>query len=228
MGSDRPTITGTGTSGALTALSRSLRTDDVLAHADAQITPERSADGVERAVRMLLDALGVDEGDHTADTPRRVAAAYRHQLAGYESDPREHLRTTFSAPPDPGLVIESGIRVTSMCAHHLLPITGTATIAYRPRVGQRVVGLSKLARVLDGYARRLQVQEQLGAQVAAALQDELSPLGAGCVITAEHGCMTLRGVMQHGAVTTTTSWTGQWRNGHADRDDVMHEHRASR
>ena len=180
-----------------------------------------------RAVSALLAAFGVDEGDHTADTPTRVAKAWREQLAGYDEDPREHLRKTFSAPDDPGLVVVSGIRVVSTCAHHLLPIVGTATVAYRPRPGQKVVGLSKLARVVDGYGRRLQVQERLGRQVVDAIAAELTPAGAGCVITAAHGCMSLRGVGQPATVTTTHSWAGAWHTGGADASAVLSEHTRS-
>lgn len=185
-----------------------------------------TTDPAEDAVRSLLAALGVDEGAHTADTPRRVAAAFRHQLAGYDTDPRAHLMKTFPGPPNPGLVVVRNIEVTSMCAHHLLPITGYATIAYRPKPGNPIVGLSKLSRVLEGYARRLQVQEQLGWQVATALQEALDPVGAACIITAEHGCMTLRGVMQKGTLTTTTALTGEWAVPEpvTDRDIAIAEH----
>lgn len=162
------------------------------------------------AVAELLLALDVDEGDHTADTPDRVAKAWTEQLAGYEEDPRDHLRKTFTAPADPGIVMVSGIRVVSTCAHHLLPIVGVATVAYRARPGQPVVGLSKLARVVEGYARRLQVQERLGRQVADALVDVLDPLGAACLVTAAHGCMSLRGIGQPATATTTQAWAGGW------------------
>ena len=185
-------------------------------------------DPVAEAVADLLAALGAYDHEpvHTADTARRVAAAYRHQLAGYDEDPRDHLRTTFPAPHDPGLVVVSNLTVNSMCAHHMLPITGYATIAYRPRKDHPVVGLSKLARVLEGYARRLQVQEQLGSQVANAIQDELNPYGAACIITAEHGCMTLRGVMQKDSRTTTTAFTGTWATALSipDREHALAEH----
>lgn len=185
-------------------------------------------DPVERAVADLLGALGAaaEEPEHTEDTPRRVAAAYRHQLAGYGEDPRKHLAKTFPGPANPGLVVVTNLSVASMCAHHLLPITGYATVAYRPKPGQPVVGLSKLSRLLDGYARRLQVQEQLGNQVAHALQDVLDPIGAAALITAEHGCMTLRGVMQKGSRTTTACWTGDWDLDplNVDRSAVLAEH----
>ena len=169
--------------------------------------------GVDRAaaeagVQALLDAFGVDEGDHTARTPARVVKAWEHLLRGYREDPRDHLRVTFSAPADPGLVVVSGVRVRSLCAHHLLPFCGRATVAYRPAPGQSVVGLSKLSRVVDGYARRLQVQEQLGAQVVDALQTVLNPVGAAVIVSAVHECMRLRGVEESGSETTTVSLAG--------------------
>lgn len=165
-------------------------------------------DKVADAVALFLDALGVDEGDHTEDTPERVAKAWRHLLGGYEEDPKQHLHKQFSAPENPGLVVVSGIRLASTCAHHLLPITGTATVAYRPKPGSNVVGLSKLARVVEGYARRLQVQERIGSQVVEALMEVLAPEGAACIITAAHGCMSLRGVQEPEATTLTIATGG--------------------
>lgn len=200
---------------------------------DTVTTPVRATqvqetDPVTVAVEALLVALNAHEHEpeHTADTARRVAAAYKQQLAGYDEDPRLHLRKTFPAPADPGLVVVRNIEVKSMCAHHMLPITGVATVAYRAKAGADVVGLSKLSRLVNGYARRFQVQEQLGYQVATALQEELDTLGAACLITAEHGCMTLRGVMQKDTVTTTTAWTGDWNIDpfNSDRSMVIAEH----
>lgn len=179
---------------------------------------------VAEAVRDMLAALGVDEGDHTRDTPQRVAKAWRHMLAGYHEDPRVHLHKTFSAPARPGLVVVSGVEVSSTCAHHLLPITGHATVAYRPRPDHPVVGLSKLTRVLEGYARRLQVQEQIGAQVVAAISEVLDPEGAACIITAKHGCMTLRGVECPDSVTTTVAASESWESGHTDLTMVGQQH----
>lgn len=160
------------------------------------------------AVKQLLDALGVDEGDHTANTPDRVARAWHDMLWGYREDPADHLDVTFSAPDDPGLVIVAGIRLTSTCAHHLLPFTGWATVAYRPTPGQPVVGLSKLARVLQGYAARLQVQERIGAQTVTAIAEKLRPSGAEVLITATHQCMSLRGAREAAAATTTRAGFG--------------------
>lgn len=160
------------------------------------------------AVKSLLDALGVDEGDHTARTPDRVAKAWNDMLWGYREDPADHLEVTFSAPDDPGLVIVSGIRLVSTCAHHMLPFMGTATVAYRPTPGQPVVGLSKLARVLQGYAARLQVQERIGAQTVEAIAHRLRPSGAVVLITAQHQCMSLRGAAEPNAATTTRAVHG--------------------
>lgn len=146
------------------------------------------------AVKALLDAFGVDEGDHTANTPMRSAKAWQDRLAGYRENPRDHLAVTFSAPEYPGLVVARKVRIQTTCAHHLLPIEGTSTIAYKPRPGSKVVGLSKLTRMAEGYAARLQVQENLTAQIVEALWEELEPEWAACEIVATHGCMTLRGV----------------------------------
>lgn len=172
-------------------------------------------DAAEAAIADLLTALDVDEGEHTARTPRRVAEAWAHMLAGYAEDPRRHLEVTFPAPDDPGLVVVHGIRVASTCAHHLLPIAGVATVAYRPAPGQRVVGLSKLSRVVQGYARRLQVQEQLTEQVATAIHDVLAPDGVTVMVTATHDCMRLRGVEETASATTTVA-----RRGLLDADDA--------
>lgn len=163
----------------------------------------------ERAVQSLLQSFHVDEGDHTAGTPHRVAKAWADMLAGYREDPRDHLAVTFSAPRNPGLVIVRGVRVQSTCAHHMLPITGMATVAYRPRPGSPVVGLSKIERLVEGYARRLQVQERITSQVVTAIADVLDPVWAACAITAEHGCMTLRGVRDEHSDTLTYLDTGE-------------------
>jgi GTP cyclohydrolase I len=160
-------------------------------------------DAAANAVKLLLEALGVDEGEHTANTPERVAKAFKEQLWGYNEDPRDYLRTTFPAPADPGLVVQAGIDIQSTCAHHLLPILGHATVAYRPSPGQRIVGLSKLTRVAYAYAARLQVQERLGQQVVQCINQVLNPRYAVCIITAAHDCMRLRGVRSPASVTTT-------------------------
>lgn len=187
-----------------------------------------AGDPAEAAVRAFMRALGMPEDEHTARTPERVVKAWRHRVSGYDDDPAAHLDTTFPVDGDPGLVSVTGIRFASTCAHHLLPITGTATVAYRPEAARgRVVGLSKLSRVFDGYARRLQVQEQLGAQTVDAIVQRLAPEGAVVAITAEHGCMTIRGVQQPGTVTTTVSTGGGWDAASPDVAAVLAEHRLS-
>ena len=156
------------------------------------------------AVADLLNAFNIDEGDHTANTPLRVAKAWADRLAGYQEEPRDHLKVTFTAPESPGLVVARNVRIQTTCAHHLLPITGTATIAYKPRPGSNVVGLSKLNRLAEGYARRLQVQENLTNQIVDAIWEILKPEWVACSIIADHGCMTLRGVRD--TCSDTRTW----------------------
>lgn len=160
-------------------------------------------EAAERAVSDLLVALGHGPDDeHTRDTPRRVAAAYAEMLT-----PRSFKLTTF--PNDEGydeLVLARDIPFSSLCRHHLLPFTGVAHVGYLP--GDRILGLSKLARVVDLFARGLQVQERLTKQVADWLQDHLEPKGVGVVLEAEHLCMSLRGVQAAGSRTVTSALHG--------------------
>ncbi|HEU5160352.1 MAG TPA: GTP cyclohydrolase I FolE [Streptosporangiaceae bacterium] len=164
-------------------------------------------DAAERAVADLLIALGRDPaGEHLADTPRRVAHAYAELLA-----PREFNLTTF--PNEEGydeLVVARGIPVQSLCEHHLLPFQGVAHVGYLP--GERILGLSKAARVVELFARDLQVQERLTKQVADWLQRHLAPRGVGVVIEAEHLCMSLRGVRATGSRTVTSALQGLLRD----------------
>jgi GTP cyclohydrolase IA len=170
----------------------------------------------EQAVAALLRALGRDPAEpHLADTPRRVAAAYAELLT-----PPPFDLTTF--PNDEGyneLVMATAIPVQSLCEHHLLPFTGVAHIGYLP--GERILGLSKLARVLDLFARDLQVQERLTQQVADWLQDNLNPRGVGVVMEAEHLCMSLRGVRARGARTTTSALHGLLREDARSRHEFF-------
>ena len=170
--------------------------------------PSVDVDKASFAIKTLLEAFGVPEDEHTADTHNRSAKAWKEILAGYTEDPSEHLTTTFPVAEDPGLVVVSGIKLQSMCAHHLLPFSGMATVAYRPTAGQHVVGLSKLARVIIGYARRLQVQENIGQDTVQAIMGRLKPQGAAVQITAFHDCMRLRGVRENSSVTTTLASGG--------------------
>ncbi len=170
----------------------------------------------ERAVDQLLRALGRDPADpHLADTPRRVAQAYAELLTGRPFD-----LTTF--PNDEGydeLVLATGIPVHSLCEHHLLPFTGVAHIGYLP--GAQILGLSKLARVLDLFARDLQVQERLTQQVADWLQENLAPRGVGVVVQADHQCMSLRGVRARGTRTTTSALHGVLREDARSRQEFF-------
>lgn len=182
--------------------------------------------GARRAVDDLLTALAVPRDDHTADTPNRVAKSLLELLSGYGEDPSLHLDTTFPGPEDAGVVVLSGLRFTSLCAHHLLPFTGTGTVAYLPKPRQPIVGLSKLARVLDGYSRRLQTQEWLGRDVADALVAKLDPAGAAVILTSHHDCMGIRGVKQPDAVMTTSSLRGMFLTNDAQRAELLSLHRA--
>ena len=170
----------------------------------------------EEAVGDLLRALGQDPAsDHLVDTPRRVAAAYAEMLT-----PREFSLTTF--PNDEGydeLVIARDIPFHSLCQHHLLPFTGLAHVGYLP--GERILGLSKLARVVEMFARGLQVQERLTKQVADWLQDQLEPKGVGVVIEAEHLCMSLRGVQARGCRTVTSAVHGLLRDDPRSRGEFF-------
>ena len=170
----------------------------------------------ERAVADLLRALGRNPGEpHLAETPRRVADSFAEMLT-----PREFELTTFAN--DEGyneLVMARDIPVQSLCEHHLLPVAGVAHIGYLP--GDRILGLSKLARVLDLFARDLQVQERLTQQVADWLQDNLAPRGVGVVIEAEHLCMSLRGVRARGARTTTSALHGLLREDPRSRMEFL-------
>jgi GTP cyclohydrolase IA len=180
-------------------------------------------DGAEQAIKQLLDALGVDEGEHTADTPARVARAWVDMLWGYHEVPEDHLDTTFPAPFEPGLIVQAGIDVQSTCAHHLLPFGGHATVAYRPFRGQRIVGLSKLTRLVYGYAARCQVQERIGAQVVDAVMNKLKPESAVCLLTCTHDCIRLRGVRSPASLTTTVAVRGHLRSDDLDLVRQLHK-----
>ena len=190
------------------------------------------ADGVdlpriERAVREILLAIGEDpDREGLLKTPARVARAYAELTSGLREDPKQHLRTIFTERYDE-VVLLRNISFNSTCEHHLLPFTGKAHVAYLP--AGKVVGLSKLARLVDGFARRPQVQERLTVQVADAIMSELQPAGAACVIEATHTCMTIRGAKKPGAVMVTSALRGIFRANPATRNEVLtllHETRA--
>jgi GTP cyclohydrolase I len=170
----------------------------------------------ETAAYELLRALGVDLAEEgLRDTPRRIARMYAELLA-----PTPFTPTTF--PNDAGydeLVVATGIPFHSLCEHHLLPFVGVAHVGYLP--GERIIGLSKLARVIEHFTRSLQVQERLTTQVAGWLDDQLAPKGAGVVIEAEHLCMSLRGVRKPGARTVTSALRGRLRNDVRTRQEFL-------
>ncbi|WP_286689113.1 MULTISPECIES: GTP cyclohydrolase I FolE [unclassified Aeromicrobium] len=166
----------------------------------------------EAAVRELLIAVGEDpDRDGLKETPARVARSYNELLAGLDQDPREVLTATFDVGHDE-LVLVKDIELWSMCEHHLVPFTGVAHVGYIPRADGFVTGLSKLARLVDVFARRPQVQERLTTQIADALTDVLEPRGVIVVIEAEHLCMAMRGVRKGGARTVTSAVRGQLRD----------------
>jgi GTP cyclohydrolase I len=173
-------------------------------------------EAAETAVAALLTALGQDPTDeHLQETPRRVAAAYAEMLT-----PRPFTMTTFPNDEDyDELVIARDIPFHSLCQHHMLPFTGNAHVGYLP--GDRILGLSKLARVVELFARGLQVQERLTKQVADWLEEHLAPKGVGVVIEAEHLCMSLRGVRAAGSLTLTSSLHGLLRDDHRSRAEFL-------
>lgn len=175
----------------------------------------------ERAVRTLIEWAGDDPyREGLIDTPMRVVRSYRELFSGYGSDPREYLQRTFAEVGGyDELVVLKDIRVVSFCEHHMLPVTGRAHVGYLP--ANRVVGISKLARVVHGFARRLQIQEKLTAEIAGAIQDILQPQGVGVVIEAEHTCMTLRGVNTTGSKLTTSSLLGVIRDDPRTREEFL-------
>jgi GTP cyclohydrolase I len=172
------------------------------------------------AVRELLVALGEDpEREGLRDTPARVARAYEEMVRGIRSDAREVLTTTFDLGHDE-MVLVRDIELWSMCEHHLVPFTGVAHVGYIPHENGRITGLSKLARLVDVYARRPQVQERLTTQIADSLMEILEARGAIVVIEAEHLCMTMRGVRKPGAKTITSAIRGSMHNA-ATRSEAM-------
>jgi GTP cyclohydrolase IA len=184
---------------------------------------------VQRLVRELLEAIGEDpDREGLQETPRRVAEMYVELFEGIESEPGEHLRTTFEIGHDE-MVMVRDIPFTSLCEHHLVPFVGFAHIAYLPSDG-RIAGLSKLARVVEGYARRLQVQERMTTQIVESIEKELAPRGSIVVLEAEHFCMSMRGVKKEGMTTVTSAVRGVFKDDAAYRAEALqyiHQRRSS-
>ncbi len=176
---------------------------------------------VEKAVRELLEAIGEDpDRDGLQATPRRVATMYGELFAGLHDDPTRHLTSTFAAEHDE-MVMVKDIPFASLCEHHLVPFIGRAHVAYIPNDDGRITGLSKLARLVEGFARRLQVQERLTTQIADAIESALSPRGVLVVVEAEHLCMSMRGVKKPGVLTVTSAVRGLFRTDVATRAEAM-------
>ncbi|MGH9063372.1 MAG: GTP cyclohydrolase I FolE [Acidimicrobiales bacterium] len=176
---------------------------------------------IERAVAELLAAIGEDPGrDGLLATPGRVAAMYEELFAGIHEDPERHLTVTFAAEHDE-MVMVKDIPFASVCEHHLAPFIGKAHVAYIPGEEGRITGLSKLARLVDGYARRLQVQERLTTEVAEAIERALAPRGVLVVMEAEHLCISMRGIKKPGTLTVTSAVRGMFRRQAATRAEAM-------
>ncbi|MDE3008288.1 MAG: GTP cyclohydrolase I FolE [Acidobacteriota bacterium] len=178
-------------------------------------------DRVQSLVRELLEAIGEDPTrPGLVETPRRVADMYVELFEGLERDPGEHLRVTFDEGYDE-MVMVRDIPFTSLCEHHLVPFVGLAHVAYLPGADGRITGLSKLARLVEGFARRLQVQERLTTEIVEAMERELTPRGSIVVVEAEHFCMSMRGVKKPGATTVTSAVRGVFRDDASYRAEAL-------
>src|SRR3954470_6319721 len=187
----------------------------------AETAPQVTQEQAEQAVRTLLIWSGDDpKREGLRDTPSRVVRAYRDWFSGYASDPAEYLRRTFEEVEGyDELIVLRNIEFESHCEHHMAPIIGRAHVGYLPT--NKVVGISKLARVVDGYSRRFQVQEKLTAQIARCIDDVLKPRGVGVVIDASHQCMTTRGVHKRGVSMVTSKMVGSFRDDARTRAEFL-------
>jgi GTP cyclohydrolase I len=178
-------------------------------------------DRIAKAVREILDAIGEDaDRDGLRDTPMRVARMYAEVCSGLHEQADTHLAVTFEAGHDE-MVMVRDIATVSVCEHHLVPFVGKAHVAYIPGPDGRITGLSKLARLVDAYAKRPQVQERLTVQIADEIDKTLAPRGVMVVIEAEHLCMTMRGVRKPGSTTVTSAVRGLFRTSVATREEAM-------
>lgn len=188
---------------------------------DAATATAVDQERIARAVREILEAIGEDpERDGLHDTPARVARMFAETCAGLHEDPARHLKVTFDAGHDEMIMVRD-IPLYSMCEHHLVPFYGRAHVAYIPNVDGRVTGLSKVARLVEGFARRPQVQERLTTQVADEIEATLQPRGVLVVIEAEHLCMSMRGIRKPGASTVTSAVRGVFREDVSARLEAM-------
>jgi GTP cyclohydrolase I len=189
--------------------------------ADKSNAKRPSREEAEAAVRTLIQWAGDDpDREGLVDTPRRVAKAYRELYRGYDEDPATFLERVFEDVGGYGdMVVVRDIPFSSHCEHHMVPFVGKAHIAYYPSAG--VVGLSKLARVVDVFARRLQTQETMTSQIVESIDEALKPRGVAVLVEAEHMCMSMRGVQKHGASTLTMQFTGVFRDDAAEQARFM-------
>lgn len=176
---------------------------------------------IEQGVRLILEGIGEDpDREGLAETPARVARMYEEIFAGLTEDPKELFRVTFDEHHEEMILVRD-IPFYSMCEHHLVPFFGMAHVAYIPRVDGRICGLSKIARLVDAFAKRPQVQERLTSQIADTLIEELDPQGAIVVLEAEHMCMSMRGAKKPGAKTTTSAVRGLFNKNQATRAEAL-------
>ncbi|MDQ1394488.1 MAG: cyclohydrolase [Acidimicrobiaceae bacterium] len=176
---------------------------------------------IQRAVREILEAIGEDpDRDGLVGTPERIANMYAEIFSGLREDPGRHLNVTFEAGHDE-MVMVKDITLYSICEHHLIPWIGAAHVAYIPNVDGRITGLSKLARLVDGYSHRPQVQERLTTQIADTIERVLEPRGVLVVVEAEHLCMSMRGVRKPGSTTVTSAVRGLFRDNEPTRLEAM-------
>lgn len=189
-------------------------------------TPKRNShrsanQGIEENVRELLQHMGEDpDREGLVKTPNRVARAFDYMTRGYNQDPKEVINNAIFTEEDYSeMIVVKDIDFFSMCEHHILPFFGRANVAYIP--DRHIVGISKIARLVDVFARRLQVQERLTTQIADTIMEELDPLGVGVIITAEHLCMRMRGVEKQNSVVTTSATLGAFRTHRETREEFI-------
>ena len=177
-------------------------------------------EAIEKGVKLILEGIGEDpKRPGIQRTPKRVASMFKEILGGLSEDPAKHMRVIQDEKHDEMVLIKN-IPLYSMCEHHLLPFAGVAHVAYIPKEG-RIVGLSKIARVVEAFARRLQVQERLTKQIADLIDQRLKPLGVMVVIEAEHMCMSMRGAKKPKSLTVTSAVRGSFRTSHTTRTEAM-------
>lgn len=175
---------------------------------------------IEKGVRLVLQGIGENPNrEGLLETPKRVAKAYKELCAGYGNNPETILRKRFSVKHYDQMILVENIDFKSMCEHHMLPFTGVATVAYIPQ--DKVVGLSKIARIVETYSRRLQIQEQLTEQIAEAIQKNLVPKGVAVRIKATHFCMTMRGIKRHDPKMVTQALYGEFRTNAMTRNEFL-------